>query len=45
MTAAEFVETRGKPHEARQISEAEAKSALGRVPEDLREFWMQYGVG
>ncbi|MBY5461065.1 hypothetical protein EHI47_18570 [Rhizobium leguminosarum] len=45
MTVTEFLEARGKPHEARRISEAEAEGAVGRVPEDLREFWMQYGVG
>ncbi|PDS75650.1 GAD-like domain-containing protein [Rhizobium sp. L43] len=45
MTAAEFLEARGKPNEARRISEAEAESAVGRVPEELRQFWMQHGVG
>ncbi|MGR9200564.1 GAD-like domain-containing protein [Rhizobium leguminosarum] len=45
MTAAEFLEARGEPHEARGITEAEAESAVGRVPEGLREFWMQHGVG
>ncbi|MBY5774794.1 hypothetical protein HFN63_32690 [Rhizobium leguminosarum] len=45
MTAAEFLEARGKPHEARRISEAEGEGAVGRVPEELRQFWMQYGVG
>ncbi|MBP2561410.1 hypothetical protein J2857_004200 [Neorhizobium galegae] len=45
MTAAEFLEARGKPHDARKISQDEAESGAGRVPEDLIEFWMQYGVG
>lgn len=45
MTVAEFLEARGKPHEARRISEAEAESVVERVPEDLIEFWMQHGVG
>lgn len=45
MTAEEFLEARGKPHEARRISEAEAENAVARVPEDLRKFWMQHGVG
>ncbi|WP_064696837.1 GAD-like domain-containing protein [Rhizobium aegyptiacum] len=45
MIAEEFLEARGKPHEARRLSEAEAEGAVGRVPEELREFWLQYGVG
>jgi len=45
MTAAEFLQARGKPNEVRRISQPDAESVIGRVPEDLREFWMQYGVG
>lgn len=45
MSVAEFLEARGKPREARRISEAEVDSVIGRVPEDLREFWIQHGVG
>ncbi|WP_064824049.1 GAD-like domain-containing protein [Rhizobium phaseoli] len=45
MSAAGFLKVRGTPREARRVSEAEADSAVGRVPEDLREFWIQHGVG
>lgn len=45
MTAEEFLDARGKPHEARRISETEAESVVERVPDDLIEFWMQHGVG
>ncbi|NKM58902.1 hypothetical protein GFL21_31190 [Rhizobium anhuiense] len=45
MTAAEFLQARGKPNEVRRISQPDAESVIGRVPEDLGEFWIQHGVG
>ncbi len=45
MSVAEFLDARGAPRLARQVSEADATSSAGRLPGDLINFWRETGVG
>ncbi|NKN37393.1 hypothetical protein HFC70_13630 [Agrobacterium sp. a22-2] len=45
MSSAEFLEARGKPRNARPVSEAEMQAAEGRLPGDVLDFWRANGIG
>lgn len=45
MSAEEFLRIAGRPENVRSVTSEEIKSALGRIPDELLEFYVNNGIG